>query len=343
MSEPVSGKHLPLVCKVVFTIALIASVLLLAACQPDPAVQGKTLGSISGHVFYSNGSDHSGIVLTLDKTDGLRAITESDGSRAIVSMSNSSKDGSFAFYNLEPGTYTIYASSNDSVEKAVSTNVVVRGADTVTADDLHLTATGTISGCVIMDGSETGNVGFLVFLAGTSYLAVTDESGSYSISNVPAGDGYQLVVSKGGYTSSSVIPCEVAPHGKTILGAINLLSDDIASGSGSLVWKGSLSNAPADPKLFWAYYNTDDGCSYLFDGTGWTLLASKGDKGDKGDQGEQGIQGPQGEQGIQGPQGEQGIQGPQGEQVKTMCMMAKPSTFTKNTKLVSVLLPTARL
>ena len=44
----------------------------------------------------------------------------------------------YYFRNLEPGIYTIYASSNDSVEKAVSTNVVVKGEDTVTADDLRL-------------------------------------------------------------------------------------------------------------------------------------------------------------------------------------------------------------
>ena len=186
------------ICKVVLAVTVILSVFLIVACKQEPEVPEVELGSIVGHVFYSNGEDHSGIVLTLDKTDGLRAIANNDGARAIVSMAESNEDGSFAFHNLEPGTYTIYASSNDSVEKAVSTNVVVRGADAVTAEDLHLTATGSISGNVIMDGSKTGNLGFLVFLAGTSYMAVTDDSGYYCISNVPAGEGYQLIVSKGG-------------------------------------------------------------------------------------------------------------------------------------------------
>ena len=287
-------KHLSLICKVFLTIALISSIFLLVACQQEPEIQDKELGSILGHVFYSNGEDHSGIVLTLDKTDGLMAITQSDGSRAIVSMAVSNEDGSFAFYNLEPGTYTIYASSNDSVEKAVSTNVVVSGKDIVTAADLLLTATGSLSGNVILDESKTGNIGFLVFLAGTSYMAVTDDSGYYCISNVPAGENYQLIVSKGGYISSNVVSCSVTAHAKTSMSEIALLSDDILSGSRSLVWKGSLAEAPAAPKLFWAYFNTTDGCSYLYDGTQWSLLAAKGDKGEQGLQGETGANGTNG-------------------------------------------------
>ncbi|MBR5099280.1 MAG: carboxypeptidase regulatory-like domain-containing protein, partial [Spirochaetales bacterium] len=142
MTELTFKKHLSIIIKVFFVITLISSVFLFVACKQEPVVQNEQLGSIHGHVFYSNGDDHSGIVLTLDKTDGLQAVTKTDGSRAIISMSKNNEDGSFAFYNLEPGTYTIYASSNDSVEKAVSTNVVVKGEEAVTAEDLQLTATG---------------------------------------------------------------------------------------------------------------------------------------------------------------------------------------------------------
>ena len=55
-------------------------------------------------------------------------------------------DGSYSFEELEPGTYTIYASSNCSVEKAVCTNVVVRSAETTVAEALNLIATGNITG-----------------------------------------------------------------------------------------------------------------------------------------------------------------------------------------------------
>ena len=54
------------------------------------------------------------------------------------------------------------------------------------------------------------------------------------------------------------------------------------------------------------------GLAYLFDGTHWTLLASKGAKGDQGEQGEQGEKGDKGDTGAQGPQGEKGETGETG-------------------------------
>ena len=45
----------------------------------------------------------------------------------------------------------------------------------------------------------------------------------------------------------------------------------------SIIWKGSYSSADEieNPEYLWAYYNTEDGCSYIFDGEKWVLLAGK--------------------------------------------------------------------
>ena len=244
------------------------------SCSQEQGVESVKYGSIQGKVLYSNGSDHSGITVTLDRTDGLRVIGGEDGSKSIVSMVSTARDGSFSFQNLEPGTYTVYASSNDSVEKAVSTNVVVEGSKAVTTDDLRLTVTGSISGYVLMDGQTTGNMGFVVFLAGTSYVAVTDDTGYYCISGVPAGKGYKLAVSKGSYTCSDVVLCTVTAHGTTNVMVRNISSADLESGTGTLIWKGSFATAPANPGLSWAYYNTSDKCFYVYNGIRWVLLVS---------------------------------------------------------------------
>lgn len=57
---------------------------------------------------------------------------------------------------------------------------------------------------------------------------------------------------------------------------------DSGTNGRSIVWKGSYATAPQNPERLWAYYNTEDGCSYIYDGTKWTNLTSKGGKGEDG-------------------------------------------------------------
>lgn len=44
----------------------------------------------------------------------------------------------------------------------------------------------------------------------------------------------------------------------------------------SISWKGTLSAAPANPQLNWAYYNSTDKKSYIWDGSTWQILAQDG-------------------------------------------------------------------
>jgi len=50
----------------------------------------------------------------------------------------------------------------------------------------------------------------------------------------------------------------------------------------SITWKGSMSVPPSNPQLLWAYYDTDDGVSYVWDGTQWQTMAQDGDDGSPG-------------------------------------------------------------
>ncbi|HPQ35969.1 MAG TPA: FISUMP domain-containing protein, partial [Tenuifilaceae bacterium] len=47
----------------------------------------------------------------------------------------------------------------------------------------------------------------------------------------------------------------------------------------SIEWLGMLETAPAEPVINQAYHNATDGNSYIFDGTQWSLLATKGEVG----------------------------------------------------------------
>lgn len=47
-------------------------------------------------------------------------------------------------------------------------------------------------------------------------------------------------------------------------------------------WKGSYDSAPSNPKAGWAYYNTSDKRSYIYDGTSWQIMAQDGADGASG-------------------------------------------------------------
>ncbi len=55
----------------------------------------------------------------------------------------------------------------------------------------------------------------------------------------------------------------------------------------SIVWRGDFASASQvqDPKLLDVYFNTTDGCSYIYTTTGWTLLAKAGANGHDGHDG----------------------------------------------------------
>ena len=67
----------------------------------------------------------------------------------------------------------------------------------------------------------------------------------------------------------------------------------------SIVWKGSFASADEieNPQYLWAYYNTTDGCSYIYDGEKWTLLTSAGKNGADGLDGQNGTDGTNGTNG----------------------------------------------
>ena len=66
-----------------------------------------------------------------------------------------------------------------------------------------------------------------------------------------------------------------------------------AAGAGgiSLAWQGSRTSHPADPELNWAYYNSDDKVSYIFNGEDWVIMARDGEIGPEGPKGDPGADG----------------------------------------------------
>ncbi len=247
----------------------------------DPSTPDSTkTGVIIGKVIYENENvtDYSDIQVTLFSTNGLMATNYcvsrgiATNARSVESITTTDQDGNYIFENVPEGVYTIYASSNSSKQKAaVATNVVVRAAETATLEDLGLIATGSIKGKITIDEETTDVLGLDVFIAGTSYIAKVASDGTYEISDIPAQTDYMLCVQKGEKTKIIKESLEVKANN-----IFDAETKDISSSeweSTAFEWLGSSESAPKNPKKHGAYFNTLDGCSYIWTGEKWDLLA----------------------------------------------------------------------
>ena len=245
---------------------------LFISCNNETPV--PTLGSINGRVVYSYSNNN--INVSLEKSNGVSIESR------FFRSTKANNDGSYSFSDLEAGTYTVYASTDDSVQRAVCTNVNVEAGRGVTASDLVLTPIGSIKGKILIDGKKSGNIGCTVFIEGTSYKAVTADDGSFEITGIPSGKEYKLFVMKGETISLVASSVKVPDASAANIDSITIDSSMLSHG---IIWKGSLPNHPDNPVLYWAYYNTADGNSYIYNGSSWDILAKAGAAGEKGETG----------------------------------------------------------
>lgn len=260
--------HAPSIKKSFKTYAFIFFLFLIltsTGCNNEtPQTPPVTTGSITGTAKFSSGSDNSGINVVVSKSDGLTSSEETYYTAATDSH------GLFLIKDVQPGNYTVYASSTKSVEKAVSRTVSVQVGQTTTIGDLVLTPTGEIRGNIAIDSSNSGNAGLMVFLEGTSFVAVTDDKGDFCIQGVPAGTKHKMFVQKGAFM-------DYLSEVETGMDSSSLgfsLDSSKMSLNNSIVWKGAFESAGRieSPQTNWAYFNTSDGNSYIYDGSKWNIL-----------------------------------------------------------------------
>lgn len=265
-----------------FSIFIVFTLLLafFTSCSNSITEKPSETGAIVGKVIYDNENvnDFSGIQVTLCSTNGLQTtdFCYSRGiattARAVTNQCFTDSKGNYSFTNVAEGVYTIYASSNSSTKKAVTTNVVVKSSSTVTVEDLGLTATGSIKGKITSTTPNSDLLGYDVFIAGTSYIAKVGSDGFYEITNIPAKKGYILCLQKGTYTKKINDNLEVKAHTCTTEGTSTEITEENIHND-TFKWLGSFATAPSNPNLYEAYFNTSDGCSYIWNGTNWDLLA----------------------------------------------------------------------
>ncbi len=275
-------------------------------CNNSVGTDGVNTFTVSGFARFDNADDHSGIVITLESTDGLSGAKFAT-SRSISPNANYSKqtvtdsNGKYEFTEVPEGTYTVYATFGDSVEKAaVLTNRSITGDTEL--ESLGLTAVGSISGQITINGSTNEVYGYEVLVLGTSYSASIDKNGNFTITGVPAkSEAYDLCFVGDSYRYIAWEKVTVSPSSTTSLEKKNI--SFTSWNENKFEWLGEKDAAPANAKKNQAYYNKTDGCSYIFNGTTWELLASAGKNGTNGTNG---VNGADGKDGVDGKDGANG-------------------------------------
>ncbi|MBU2502030.1 PKD domain-containing protein, partial [bacterium] len=189
------------------TLAALAALLLVAAwgCtdQNTPTEPLATISLDDGAVLRGTVRGLDGLpapdaVLALERMDGslagsvTRALTgdhEPAAKAAGVRSTVSDGRGRFVFGGLDQGTYLLTSSLRDHAGDSRTLDILPPAAANAetTLVDIQLTPTGTFLGNATLENAAD-HTGSVVFVEGTSYVAVTDAAGDYSLTGVPYGN-----------------------------------------------------------------------------------------------------------------------------------------------------------
>jgi hypothetical protein len=154
--------------------AVLSGTVLDTGGRPAPNAV-LALERVEGGLSATVGRAVSGVSITADKAEGVRSTV-------------SDRAGRFVFGGLDAGTYLLTSSLRDHAGDSRSLEIppgVAANAET-TYVDIQLVPTGTFLGSATLENA-IDHTGTVVFLEGTSYVAVTDAAGGYSLTGVPIG------------------------------------------------------------------------------------------------------------------------------------------------------------
>lgn len=178
----------------------------LTGCGSGKSDDTLKLIKISGYVNTTNTdgtqAGKEGVTVTARRTDVVPSLEES------LAKTTQTTDGvyqtttdSTGYYELQlpPADYMILAEGLNN-EKAIQKVAALESNVTIINLDFILTATGNIKGTVVEGGNppvdHVMSNQHLVYIPGTSYIAVLDKDGSFTLSDVPVGS-YALNIGNG--------------------------------------------------------------------------------------------------------------------------------------------------
>ncbi|MFO8056810.1 MAG: carboxypeptidase regulatory-like domain-containing protein [bacterium] len=227
---------------------------------------GKMEGLVG--VDLQNLSDASGSFSSLSSLQGTTAV-----SNALIKVKGtnlrgiSGSDGKFEINGVPAGVHDLIYEYDRNGDGEYEYSEIIEGINMPADSGLHLgwlkmNKTGEISGTVTLEGASTGNLCVTVFVPGTSYTAITDDSGNYVISGVPEGE-HKVAAVKDGYCFSSVDGVTVETGVRTQSVNMDLQS---CSATGSLTGRAYLSDSDVHEGITAKLLNTPYATTTLSEG-----------------------------------------------------------------------------
>lgn len=155
-----------------------------------------------------------------------------EGSRSTLARSNAptrtvltGENGRFRFEDVDSGDHLLTTDARDhlgAVTPVAIPPLEAAAVETVTVD-VQLTPTGTIQGVVTLE-NRTSYEGTIAYVAGTSYVAVTDDEANFRIEDVPVGS-WTVIVSQDDYVDQQQ-QVQIATAGQVVdFAEVTLLLD----------------------------------------------------------------------------------------------------------------------
>ncbi len=181
-----------------FAVLLTLAGVLIWGCSGTTPVEPfgpptSDYGMIAGTVFDTEGRPAADAVIALESLAGgvsasvAERINGSDVTMIDKSSTQSTVSGDggvFTFSGLDAGRYVLTATLRDHLGDSRPVEIIAEAGTTYV--DIRLTPTGTFTGIAELENA-TVHDGSVVYVEGTSYLAVTDPSGAYTMTGVPVG------------------------------------------------------------------------------------------------------------------------------------------------------------
>ncbi|MBK6900850.1 MAG: carboxypeptidase regulatory-like domain-containing protein [bacterium] len=240
--------------------------------EPLSGIEVREGAVLSGTVLDTGGRPAPDAVLALERLEGGLSATVGralSGASATADKSGdvrsavSDRAGRFAFAGLDAGTYLLTSSLRDHAGDSRSLEIppgVAANAET-TFVDIQLVPTGTFLGNATLENA-VDHTGTVVYLEGTSYVAVTDAAGDYSLTGVPVG-AWPARAMRAGYLDDTAAGSLVAAGDVVALPAMFLrLNANIPPVASALT---ASTSAEGDATSFGAVATDADGTVVLYE------------------------------------------------------------------------------